>query len=254
MNRVARPRAIIAEDEANLREELRETLADVWPELDVCAEANNGVEALRALDKHEPDVMFLDIQMPGLTGLDVARRASGRCHVVFVTAYDNYAVSAFEQGAVDYVMKPFSAARISQSVTRLRERLTSTPPDIEDLVEKIAGRLQGKRREYLRWVAASEGDETRLVTMDEIVYFRSDNKYTVVATAEKEALIRMSIRDLCEQVDPAVFWQIHRGTIVNVTFIAGVTRDFRGRMALRLKRRAETLAVSDSYSHLFRQT
>jgi CheY-like chemotaxis protein len=153
MNRVARPRAIIAEDEANLREELRETLADVWPELDVCAEANNGVEALRALDKHEPDVMFLDIQMPGLTGLDVARRASGRCHVVFVTAYDNYAVSAFEQGAVDYVMKPFSAARISQSVTRLRERLTSTPPDIEDLVEKIAGRLQGKHREYLRWVA-----------------------------------------------------------------------------------------------------
>ena len=254
MNRVARPRAIIAEDEANLREELRETLADVWPELDVCAEANNGVEALRALDKHEPDVMFLDIQMPGLTGLDVARRASGRCHVVFVTAYDNYAVSAFEQGAVDYVMKPFSAARISQSVTRLRERLTSTPPDIEDLVEKIAGRLQGKHREYLRWVAASEGDETRLVTMDEIVYFRSDNKYTVVATAEKEALIRMSIRDLCEQVDPAVFWQIHRGTIVNVTFIAGVTHDFRGRMALRLKRRAETLAVSDSYSHLFRQT
>ena len=121
-------------------------------------------------------------------------------------------------------------------------------------MEKIAGRLQGKHREYLRWVAASEGDETRLVTMDEIVYFRSDNKYTVVATAEKEALIRMSIRDLSEQVDPAVFWQIHRGTIVNVTFSAGVTRDFRGRMALRLTRRAETLSVSDSYSHLFRQT
>jgi DNA-binding LytR/AlgR family response regulator len=254
MNRLARPRAVIAEDEANLREELRETLADVWPELDVCAEAADGNAALHALEKHEPDVMFLDIQMPGLTGLDVARRASGKCHVVFVTAYDNYAVSAFEQGAVDYVMKPFSAARISQSVSRLRSRITSTPPDIDDLVEKIAGRLSGKRREYLRWVAASEGDETRLVTMDEIVYFRSDNKYTVVATPEKEALIRMSIRDLCEQVDPAVFWQIHRGTIVNVTYIAGVTRDFRGRMALRLKRRAETLAVSDSYSHLFRQT
>jgi DNA-binding LytR/AlgR family response regulator len=253
MNKVARPRAVIAEDEANLREQLRETLADLWPELDVCAEAADGAEALHALEKHAPDVVFLDIQMPGLTGLDVAKRASGRCHVVFVTAYDNYAVSAFEQGAVDYVMKPFSTARIAQSVGRLRERLSSTPPDIEDLLDKIAGRLQGKPREYLRWVAASEGDETRLVTMDEIVYFRSDNKYTVVATADKEALIRISIRELCEQVDPAVFWQIHRGTIVNVGCIAGVTRDFRGRMALRLKRRPETLAVSDSYSHLFKQ-
>ena len=241
---MANPRAVIAEDEANLREELREALAGVWPELEVCAEAKDGMQALRALEQHSPDVIFLDIQMPGMTGLEVARQASGRCHVVFVTAYDNYAVSAFEQGAVDYVMKPLSAARIAQSVRRLRERLSSKPPDIDELLAKIAGRLEGKGREYLRWVTASQGGETRLVTMDEIVYFRSDNKYTLVA---------IGIRELSEQVDPAVFWQIHRGTIVNVGYIAGVTRDMRGHMALRLKRRPETLAVSDSYTHLFKQ-
>ncbi len=247
------PRAVIAEDEANLREELRETLASMWPELEICAEAKDGREALRALQAHKPDMIFLDIQMPGASGLEVARQASGRCHVVFVTAYDNYAVSAFEQGAVDYVMKPLSAARLAQSVRRLRERLSSAPPRIEELLEKIAGRLDGKKREYLRWIAASQGGETRLVTMEEIVYFRSDNKYTLVATADKEALIRISIKELAEQVDPGVFWQIHRGTIVNVGYIAGVTRDIRGHMALRLKKRSEMLPVSDSYTHLFRQ-
>ena len=250
---MANPRAVIAEDEANLREELRETLASMWPELEICAEAKDGREALRALQAHKPDMIFLDIQMPGATGLEVARQASGRCHVVFVTAYDNYAVSAFEQGAVDYVTKPLSAPRIAQSVRRLRERLSSSPPRIEELLEKIAGRLDGKKREYLRWIAASQGGETRLVTMDEIVYFRSDNKYTLVATADKEALIRISIKELAEQVDPGVFWQIHRGTIVNVGYIAGVTRDMRGHMALRLKKRSETLPVSDSYTHLFKQ-
>ena len=247
------PRAVIAEDEANLREQLRETLASVWPELDICEEAHDGVHALRALERQSPDVIFLDIQMPGISGLDVARRASGRCHVVFVTAYDNYAVTAFEQGAVDYVMKPLSAARIAQSVQRLRERMNSAPPDIAGLLEKIAGRLDEKRKDYLLWVTASDGTETRLVTVEEIIYFRSDNKYTTVATAERESLIRVGIRDLIDQLDPAAFWQIHRGTIVNVAYIAGIARDFRGRMAVRLKRRQETLPVSDTYAHLFRQ-
>jgi len=150
-------------------------------------------------------------------------------------------------------MKPLSTARIAQSVRRIRERLSSTPPDNAGLLEKLAGKLEGRKREYLRWVTASQGAETRLVTTDEIVYFRSDNKYTVVATVDKEALVRITIRELSEQLDPAVFWQIHRGTLVNVSYIAGVTRDFRGRMALRLKRRPETLPVSDSYTHLFRQ-
>jgi len=247
------PRAVIAEDEANLREQLRETLATVWPELEICAEAQDGVHALRALERHSPDMIFLDIEMPGLNGIEVAKRASGRCHVVFVTAYDSYAVTAFEQGAVDYVMKPLTGARIAHSVERLRERLKSRPPDIVGLLEKIAGRLDNRKPEYLRWVTASDGADTRLVTVDEVIYFRSDNKYTTVATADREALIRVGIKDLAEQLDPTAFWQIHRGTIVNVAYIAGVTRDFRGRMALRLKKRTETLPVSDTYSHLFRQ-
>jgi DNA-binding LytR/AlgR family response regulator len=247
------PRAVIAEDEANLREQLRETLATVWPELEICAEAQDGVHALRALERHSPDMIFLDIEMPGMNGIEVAKRASGRCHVVFVTAYDSYAVTAFEQGAVDYVMKPLTGARIAHSVERLRERLKSRPPDIVGLLEKIAGRLDNRKPDYLRWVTASDGADTRLVTVDEVIYFRSDNKYTTVATAEKEALIRVGIKDLAEQLDPTAFWQIHRGTIVNVAYIAGVTRDFRGRMALRLKKRTETLPVSDTYSHLFKQ-
>ena len=244
---------MIAEDEGNLREQLRESLAIAWPELQVCAEAADGHEALRALEEHSPDVLFLDIQMPGPSGLEVARRASGRCHVVFVTAYDNYAVSAFDQGAVDYVMKPLSMPRLLQAVQRLRERLASHPANLEGLLEKLASRLDGKRREYLRWVTASQGGETRLITVDEVQYFRSDHKYTMVATASEEALIRLSIRELADQLDPEVFWQVHRGTLVNVTCIAGVTRDYRGHLSIRLKQREETLAVSDSYAHRFRQ-
>ena len=247
------PVAVIAEDEDNLREELRETLAEVWPELDVRAEAADGVQALAALDAHRPDVLFLDIQMPGMTGLDVARQASGRCHVVFVTAYDNYAVSAFEQGAIDYVMKPLSAPRVAQAAQRVRDRLATTPARLEGLLQELTGKLEGRRREYLRWVTASQGSETRLITMEEILFFRSDSKYTVVATAEQDSLIRIPIRELAEQLDPDLFWQIHRGTLVNVNYIAGVTRDFRGHMALRLKRRTETLPVSDTYAHRFRQ-
>ena len=247
------PRAVIAEDEGNLREELRETLATVWPELQVCAEAEDGDKALRALERHSPDVLFLDIHMPGKSGLEVARHASGRCHVVFVTAYDSYAVSAFDQGAVDYVMKPLSAPRLEQAVKRVQERLTSAPASLEGLLQKLAGSLEGKRREYLRWVTASQGAETRLITVDEILYFRSDNKYTVVATAGQDSLIRIPIRELAEQLDPDLFWQIHRGTLVNVNSIAGVARDLRGHMVLRLKQRPETLPVSDSYAQRFRQ-
>jgi DNA-binding LytR/AlgR family response regulator len=246
------PRAVIAEDEGNLRQELRETLASVWPELEVCEEARDGIEAVAALERHKPDVLFLDIQMPGLTGLEVARKASRRCHVVFVTAYDGYAVSAFEEGAIDYVMKPLSAPRIAQTAERLRERLAAMPASLDGLLEKLAGRLD-RRREYLRWITASQGAETRLITMDQILYFRSDNKYTVVATAEQDSLIRIPIRELAEQVDPELFWQIHRGTLVNVNYIAGVSRDFRGHLAVRLKGRAETLPVADSCAHLFRQ-
>jgi DNA-binding LytR/AlgR family response regulator len=247
------PRAVIAEDEENLREELRETLATVWPDLHVCAEAHDGRQALRALEKHAPDVLFLDIQMPGMTGLEVARQASGRCHVVFVTAFDQYAVAAFDQGAVDYLMKPITAPRLAQAVERVKERISSAPANLDGLLEKLAGKLAGKKREYLRWVTALQGGETRLITIEEIHYFRADAKYTVVATAGQDSMIRIPIKDLVDQLDPEVFWQIHRGTVVNVNQVAGISRDFRGHMVVRLKQRPETLAVSDSYAHRFRQ-
>src|SRR5580765_301542 len=147
------PRAVIAEDEANLREQLRETLATVWPELEICAEAQDGVHALRALERHSPDMIFLDIEMPGMSGLEVARRASGRCHVVFITAYDKYAVAAFERGAIDYVMKPFDAVRLSDTVERLKARAQSSPANLEGLLRALAERL-GPEREYLRWITA----------------------------------------------------------------------------------------------------
>jgi DNA-binding LytR/AlgR family response regulator len=247
------PRAVIAEDEGNLREQLREGLALAWPELQVCAEAADGHQALRALEAHAPDVLFLDIHMPGLSGLEVARSASGRCHVVFVTAYDNYAVTAFDQGAVDYVMKPLSVPRLAQAVQRVRERLASSPANLEGLLEQLASRLDNRRRDYLRWVTASRGGETCLITIEEVHYFQSDNKYTVVATSGEEALIRLTIRDLADQLDPELFWQVHRGTLVNVNSIAGVSRDYRGRLAIRLKQRPETLAVSESYAWRFKQ-
>jgi DNA-binding LytR/AlgR family response regulator len=242
--------AIVAEDEATLRQQLVEQLGQLWPELTIVAEAADGIAALRLMDEHRPDVLFLDIQMPGATGLEVARQVSGRSRVVFVTAYDEHAVAAFEQGAVDYVLKPISAARLFTTVTRLKERLASPPPRLDAVLPAIAPTAA---KSYLRWINASVGQSLRLITVDEIVYFQADNKYTRVVTADGEALIRKPLKELAEELDPNQFWQVHRSTMVNVASVAGVTRDFRGRMLLKLKGRSETLQVSDSYTHLFRQ-
>src|SRR5436309_2480186 len=171
-------KAVIAEDEATLLDELRETLAELWPELSICAVATNGIDALREMEKHAPDVLFLDIQMPGMSGLEVARRASGRSHVVFVTAYDRYAVTAFEQGAIDYVMKPFDAPRLASTVDRLKARIDSTPANLDGLLKALS-RMIGNGREYVRWITASQGQELRLITVDEICYFQADNKCTL---------------------------------------------------------------------------
>lgn len=245
-------KAVIAEDEPLLRAELRDTLLRLWPELVISAEAEDGIQALQALAEHVPDILFLDIQMPGLSGLDVAKQASGRCHVAFVTAYDQYAVAAFEQGAVDYVMKPFSAARLATTITRLKDKISSAPANLEGLLDRLA-EIAGTRKEYLRWVTASQGNDLRLITVEEIVYFQADAKYTMVVTATQESLIRRTIKQLLEELDPQMFWQIHRGTLVNVNAIAGVVRDGGDRLRVKLKRRAETLAVSEPYYHLFRQ-
>jgi DNA-binding LytR/AlgR family response regulator len=244
--------AILAEDEPVLRGELKEMLAAQWPELKVVAEAGDGPAALRAVAEHAPAIVFLDIEMPGMTGLEVARRLSGKCHVVFVTAYDKYAVAAFEQGAVDYVMKPFTAPRLDATIDRLKARLAGPPADLTGILQTLASTL-AQRKDYLRWITAAQGDALRLITVDEICYFRADHKYTLVVTPDSEALIRRPLKALAEEVDPQAFWQIHRSAMVNVKEIAGVNRDFRGHLTVRLKQRKETLPVGESYVHLFKQ-
>jgi len=242
--------AIVAEDEATLRQQLVEQLGQLWPELTIVAEAADGVSALRLMAEHRPDIMFLDIQMPGATGLEVARQVNGRSRVVFVTAYDEHAVAAFEQGAIDYVLKPISAARLFTTVTRLKERLGTPPPRLDAVLGPATVPPQ---KSWLRWINASVGQNVRLITVEEIAYFQADNKYTRVVTTDGEALIRKPLKELSEELDPSQFWQVHRSTMVNVGAVAGVSRDFRGRMLLKLKGRSETLQVSDSYTHLFRQ-
>jgi len=246
-----RTTALIAEDEAVLRDELHARLGELWPELEVVALADNGIEALQLLQLRRPDVAFLDIEMPGLTGLELARECEGRSHVVFVTAYDAHAVAAFEQGAIDYVLKPYNTARLAATVRRVKERLDAGPPSLSGVLRELA--QAAPRRPWLQWINASQGQEVRLITVDEVLYFQADTKYTRVVTAEHEALIRTPLKELSESLDPACFWPIHRSTIVNANAIAGVTRDFRGRVLVRLKARAEKLPVSDAHTHLFRQ-
>ena len=245
------PTAVIAEDEPLLRGELKETLAALWPELAIGAEAANGLEALQAVAAVEPDVLFLDIQMPGATGLDVARAASGKCHVVFVTAYDMYAVAAFEQGAVDYVMKPFTPTRLATAISRVRERMKSAPANLDVLLTTLAERSR-RARQFLRWISVAQGRTVRLITADEICYFQADNKYTLVVTSTGQSLITKTIKELADELDPEVFLQVHRGTIVNINAIAAIHRDLHGRFQIRLKQRNEALQVSASFAHLFR--
>ncbi len=245
------PRAIIAEDEEVLRQQLREQLASLWPQLRIVADVEDGVAALRAFEAQAPDILFLDIQMPGLSGLQVAHQASGRCHVVFVTAYDKYAIAAFEEGAVDYVLKPFSDTRLATAVVRLKQRIGDAPASLDRLLQRLA-ESRNVARGHLRWITAWLGNDVRLITIDEVAYFRADNKYTVVVTPEAETLIRKPIKDLVEEVDPEQFWQIHRSTVVNVSAIAGVHRDYKGRLHVRLKNRKETFTVSEPYAHHFK--
>jgi DNA-binding LytR/AlgR family response regulator len=246
------PRAVIAEDEPLLREQLRELLAAAWPELAIVAEAEDGAQAIRALEEHKPHVLFLDIEMPEASGLEVARLASGRSHVVFVTAYDQYAVAAFEEGAVDYVMKPLTGARLAAAVLRVKQRLQNAPANLDGLVESLAN-PPPRSGQYLRWINASRGTDVQLITIDEVRYFHSDTKYTRVVAARIEGLIRMTIKELVEQLDPSVFWQMHRSTIVNLNAVESVGRDIKGHITLRIKDRPEILQVSQPYTHLFRQ-
>ncbi len=252
-------KCIVAEDEELLRNELLALLRATAPELEVVAACEDGGEALEAIAHHRPDVAFLDIRMPGLTGLEVAAAAaaaSPSTQIVFVTAFNQYAIDAFERGAVDYLLKPITRERLAATMRRVQGRMASGRPDpatLAAIIEQLRQQLPGEaRREPLAWVTASVGKETRLVLVDDIAYFKADDKYTVVVTADGEALIRKPIRDLLDMLDPAIFKQIHRSTIVNMKAIASVARDESGRGTIRLKNRPETLAVSLTFMTLFR--
>ena len=257
---------VVAEDESLLREALVAELRKAWPELEIVAECADGGSALEAIAELQPDVAFLDIRMPGLTGLEVAAAAvtaSPRTQVVFVTAYDQYAIDAFDKGAVDYLLKPIQPERLAQTIHRLASRLAaagSTGPAagneaLSALLDQLSAALPRKLGEAatpLTWLTASIGNATRLIMVDEVLYFRADHKYTTVMTAGGEALLRKPIKELLAVLDPAMFKQIHRATVVNLKAIDSVTRDDTGRGLIKLKARPEVLTVSQPFMHLFR--
>jgi DNA-binding LytR/AlgR family response regulator len=254
----ARPTALVADDEPLLRERLVAHLARLWPQLEVVAQARNGREAVEQFDALAPQVAFLDVQMPGLNGIEAARAIGRRAQIVFVTAFEHYAVQAFEQGAVDYLVKPFDEARLADTVQRLQARLAAgTPPPegvgatLQQLADEL--RSRGAPRAWLQWIRASVGASVRLIPVAEVAYLRSDEKYTLVAWGGGEALIRRTIRELADELDPQVFVQVHRSAIVNLHHVAQVVRGDNDTATIHLRGRAETLPVSRSWLHLFRQ-
>ena len=255
--------ALIADDEPLLRERLRAHLARLWPELDVVAEARNGREAVELFDMHTPQVVFLDVHMPGLNGIDAARSIARRAQIVFVTAFEQYAVKAFEQGALDYLVKPFDEARLADTVSRLRERLAtpaSAPaPAASPLLDEVIDRLSGELRQHvahrahLQWIKASVGASVKLIPVEQVAYLRADEKYTLVVWEGGEALIRKTIRELADELDPERFAQVHRSVIVNLHQVAQVNRGPNETAEIQMKGRQESLPVSRSFVHVFRQ-
>jgi len=271
-------RGVIADDERLMREQLRARLAEVWPELQIVGEAKNGLEAVELVAQHRPEVVFLDIRMPGLSGVDAARRivqleptSAGEGEeaedeeallpeIVFITAYDQYAIEAFEQGVADYVLKPAERERLGVTVARIRQRLAlrGTPeeppaPHMQQLLHKLAAKMNpAGTPPVLKWIQATVGQSIQMIPVEDVLFFISDEKYTRVQTATIEALIRKPIKELVDEIDPELFWQIHRSTLVNTRYISGVTRDLRGRQIVSVKGHPEKLEVSRSYTHLFK--
>lgn len=247
------PTAVIADDEPLLREGLRSALAEAWPELEIVAEATNGAEAVHAVREHRPAFAFLDIEMPRMNGLEAAREIRELAHVVFVTAYDRYAVEAFDRGAVDYVLKPAALPRLQDTVGRLKSRLAAPAPPLDALIGELARRI-APAEERLQWLQASLGSTLKLLNVDDVLYFQSDTKYTRVVTRETEALVKKTLKELSCELDPRRFWQVHRGTIVNVAAIASVSTDDLGKREIALRDRPERLEVSRTFSHLFKSS
>jgi DNA-binding LytR/AlgR family response regulator len=245
--------AVIADDEPLLRASLREALAQAWPDLEVVAEAANGAEAVAAVREHQPAFAFLDIEMPRMNGLEAAREIRGLAHVVFVTAYDRYALDAFERGAVDYVLKPAEPERLEDTVGRLKSRLGTPAVAMEEIVGELARRF-APGGERLQWLQASLGNTLRLINVDDVLYFQSDMKYTRVVTGDGDALVKKTLRELVSELDPRHFWQVHRGTIVNIRAIGSVTLDDTGRREITLRDRPEKIEVSRTFAHLFKSS
>ncbi len=276
-------RAVLADDERLMREQLRSRLTEVWPDLEIVAEAKNGLEAVELVRQHRPDLVFLDIRMPGLTGVDAARQIAQMGdgpededwlapEIVFITAYDQYAVEAFEQGVADYVLKPAERERLQVTVQRIKKRLAQrqegaagqeggetselagpAAAPLQQLLHKLSAQLNpGAAPKYLQWIQATVGQAIQMIPVEDVLFFISDEKYTRVQTARVEALIRKPIKELVDELDPTLFWQIHRSTLVNARAIDGITRDFRGRQMVGVKGLSEKLEVSRSYTHLFK--
>jgi len=258
---IAHPTALIADDEPLLREALARQLAQAWPELEIVAQARNGREAIRYFEARHPDICFLDVHMPGVSGVEAAHHIGRRAHLVFVTAYDQYAVQAFAEGVLDYLVKPVEAQRLAETVARLKERLGSAQPasNTDALLRELAAQLQrGAGPAPLRWIRAQVGQTLRLISVDEIDYLRSDTKYTLIAWRgdagqPAEAVVRIALKELIAQLDPAQFAQVHRSVVVNLRAIGHVTRGDNETAEIHLKARKETLPVSRSFLHLFKQ-
>ena len=246
--------ALIADDEPVLRERLRSLLAQLWPELVVIADARNGPEALELFEQYRPDIVFLDIHMPGLNGIEAARAIGRRAQLVFVTAYEQYAVQAFEQCAVDYIVKPVDRARLADTVERLRARKQDNPA-LDAMLDQLALQVtkRAQPRPWLQWIKASVGNSVRLIPVEQVFFLRADDKYTLVAWEEGESLIRKSIRELSEELDPAHFVQTHRSVIVNLNCVREVVRGLNETAELHLRHHQEVLPVSRNYLHHFRQ-
>ncbi len=261
------PTALIADDEPLLRDQLKLRLAKLWPELNIVAEATNGAEALTAFEAQQPDIAFLDIHMPLMSGLDAARLIGKgrdkRVHIVFITAFDQHALEAFERGAIDYILKPFNETRLVETIGRLQERIGASMATSENREAADAERLAAVLRQlsnqikpgagFLQWIKASVGQVVRLIPIEDVYYFQSDEKYTRVVLEDSEVLIRKPIKELIDELDPDRFWQVHRATIVNTRVIAGVIRGLRDQADLKLKGRPEGLTVSRNFTHLFKQ-
>jgi DNA-binding LytR/AlgR family response regulator len=249
------PTAVVADDERLMRDQIVAQLKEAWPELVITGEAANGREAVALVQSQQPDIVFLDIRMPEMDGIAAARALARRVHVVFVTAYDEYAISAFDQGAVDYLLKPADPERVALTCERLRARIAKAPDPMDHLLAQLSERLGPAvaSREYLRWVQASVGSNLRMIPTSDVLFFHAEDKYTRVQTARFEALIRKPIKELIEELDPEEFWQIHRATVVRVDAIDQVSRNIRGNQVLHLRGTDEKLEVSRSFNHLFKQ-